>query len=232
MAKLFDVDGNEVEATTSEEMEAKKQEIIDAYKEEHPDASGDLAVATSKLTEKDEEIARLIKAAEEVAGGEGGDDKDKGSQVERLKQEKIDRDAEITKLTNTIKEQGENFNKFKEGMFSDLKTKAIEKLAGGDEEVAKKITLEFDGFGDAPDTESGTLERLAKAATIVNGKAPEPNFMDNATKIATTKGDGTQGNEAATEETPNSVTMRKEFDISDKDVAEFGGEVTPNISVQ
>ena len=231
MAKLFDEQGNAVEALTQEELDAKKQEIIDAYKEEHPDTSGDLAVSANKVTELEKEIADMKTAAEEGDGGDGKD-KDKGGQVERLKQEKINRDAEITKLTNTIKEQGESFSKFKEGMFSDIKTKAIEKLSGGDEEVAKKIGLEFDKYGDAPDTESGTLERLTSAATIVNGKAPEPNFMDNATKIIGTKGEGTQGDEGKGEETPNSVTMRKEFDISDKDVAEFGGEVTPNINVQ
>jgi hypothetical protein len=222
MAKLFDVDGNEIEALTAEEVEAKTKEAIEAYVAEHPDKSDDLAVASNKLGELEEEI--------KVLKGDGGEG-EKGGQVDRLKKAKEEKDEQISALEKTIQEQGENFAKFKAGMFADIKSKALEKLSNGDEEVAKKIELEFEGFGDAPDSEAGTIERMAKAATIVNGSAPVPNFMDNATKIATAKGDGQQGDLPAGEETENSKSMRKQFEISDKDVEEFGGEVTPKVNI-
>lgn len=224
MIKLFDKDGKEVEAFDTEELKQKNQEAIDAYKIEHPDKTGDLAVAEEKLKTKEKELENAIEAANKKDGDDNDDDDDaKKQQIDRLKKEKSD----ALESVNTVKEDlSKQISDLKTGMFETLKTKALDKLSGGDEEIKKKIEHEFDAYGESPVTEADTLQRLTNAATIVNGSKPQPNFMDNPTNISSDKGEGAKGGDAGNteQESENSKSMRKEFDISDKDVEEFSGK--------
>lgn len=214
MAKLFDKDGNEVEAFTPDELEAKKKEALDEYiknnpskKEEVDKLTADLATATQKLKELEE----------------GGGDDD--AQKKRLKDEKkAAEDALKTGLEGFRKEMDE----FKNNFVTGHKTKVLDKLSGGDAELRKKIEFEYDQYSEgkkAPANEIEIQERLTKAYTLATGKAPTPNFMDGMGNAAP-RGEGHNGGSgnAKEPETDNSKAMRKALGITDKDVEQFGPE--------
>lgn len=211
MAKLFDEQGNEVEAFTEEELKTKNQEAIDAYIKENPDKSDELTKANGDL----EEATKKIKEFEEAGGGDEG-------QKKRLLEEK-------KKAEGTLEEVVKNFTKqitdLKEGFVSGAKEKIITKLSGGDEELRKKIELEYDGYSegkDAPANDVEVQDRLTKAFTLATGAAPEPNFMDGMVNAGSkgNKEDGGAGG-SKEEENQNSKNIRKVLDISDDDVKEF-----------
>lgn len=202
MAKLFDANGNEVEAFTPEELEAKQQEALDAYLKEHPDQSDaltkaqtDLEAATAKLKElgekddKDPQKQRLIKERDEALDA-----------VEEVK----------TTLTKEISD-------LKTNIFGGAKEKILSKLAAGDAELRKKIETEYDGFAGEAANEQQIQERLTKAYTLAKGVPPAPNFMDSMGSAAPRGVDQNHG--VQTQETDNSKAMRKAFGITDQDAA-------------
>ena len=210
MAKLFDKDGNEVEAFTPEELETKKKEALDAYIKENPSKKdefeklqADLKTATDKLTE--------------LESG-GGDD----AQKRRLKEEKkAAEDALKTGLEGIRKEMDE----FKNNFVTGHKTKVLDKLSKGDPELKKKIEMEYGQYSEgkkAPANEIEVTERLTKAFTLATGNKPAPNFMDGAAG-AGARGDHSNGGGkgAKGEETDNSKAMRKAMGITDSDVEKF-----------
>lgn len=214
MAKLFDKDGNEVEAFTPEELEAKKKEALDEYIKNNPSKAGefeklqkDLETATNKLKEMEE--------------GGGNDD----AQKKRLKDEKkAAEDALKTGLEGFRKEMDE----FKNNFISGHKNKVLEKLSKGDPELKKKIEFEYDQYSEgkkAPANEIEIQERLTKAFTLATGNKPAPNFMDGAAG-AGQRGEGHNGGSgnAKEPESDNSKNMRKAFGITDKDVEKFTPE--------
>lgn len=213
MAKLFDKDGNEVEAFTPEELETKKKEALDAYIKENPSKKdefeklqADLKTATDKLAE--------------IESG-GGDD----AQKKRLKDEKKAAEDALKTVTDGFRKE---MDEFKSGFINGHKTKVLDKLSKGDPELRKKIELEFDQYSEgkkAPANEMEITERLTKAFTLATGNKPAPNFMDGAAG-AGARGDHASGGGkgGATEETENSKAMRKALGITDKDVEKFTPE--------
>lgn len=221
--KLFDKDGNEVDAFTNEELEAKNKEAVDTYIKENPSKKDELDKLTGDLKTATEKIAEFEKGGG-GEGGEGGEGDDE--QKKRLKQAKVDAE---NALAEGLKEVKDEMIKFKEGFVSGHKTKILDKLANGDPELLKKIELEYDDYSEgksAPANETEMQERLTKAFTIATGLPPAPNFMDGMANSAP-RGEGDNGGAGETKEpeTENSKNMRKVFDISDKDAEEFSSEV-------
>jgi hypothetical protein len=203
MAKFLDKDGKEVEAYTVEEFEAKKKEALDEYVKNNPDKSGELTAAQQALAEAQKKIQDLE--------GSGGDD----AQKKRLKTERDDalkavKDIE-TKLMNDMKA-------LKDSVFGSKKTKILDALSGGDVEKRKKIEFEFDGFKGDVTNEVELEQRLVKAATLVNGTKPAPDFMNNMGD-ASKRGNGDHG--GAKVESEESKAQRKAFGITDDMVKKY-----------
>lgn len=212
MAKLFDKDGNEVEAFTPEELKAKQKEAVDEYIKENPvkqedynKLKTDLETATTKLKEFEE--------------GGGNDD----AQKKRLKDAKEAAEKALADgLTGIRKEMDD----FKNNFITGHKTKVLDKLSKGDPELKKKIELEYDQYSEgkkAPANEIEVTERLTKAFTLATGNKPAPNFMDGAAG-AGTRGDGKNGGSGDTKEpeSENAKAQRKALGITDADVEKFG----------
>lgn len=212
MPKYFDESGNPVEDVfTKEELETKNQEAIDNYIKENPDKSEELDTANKAV----EEANNKIKELEEDGGGDD-------EQKKRLIKEK--KDAENS-LEGVVKNFTKQINDMKEGFVSGAKTKMIEKLSGGDEELKKKIEHEYDFISegkDSPANDVDVQDRLTKAFTLATGAKPEPNFMDgmvNAGGKGNNDDGGAGGNKE--EENNNSKNIRKVLDISDEDVKNY-----------
>lgn len=214
MAKLFDKDGNEVEAFTPEELETKKKEALDEYIKNNPSKAGefeklqgDLKTATDKL--------------KELEDGGGNDD----AQKKRLKDEKK---AAEDALKNGLEGFRKEMDEFKTNYISGHKTKVLDKLSKGDPELKKKIELAYDEYSEgkkAPANEIEIMDRMTKAFTLATGNKPAPGFMDGMSN-AGNRGEGNNGGSGATKEpeTDNSKAMRKAFGITDKDVEKFTPE--------
>ena len=214
MAKLFDKDGNEVEAFTEAEIKDREKKAVDDYvkenpvkKEEHDKLKADFDAATLKLKEFEE--------------GGGNDD----AQKRRLKEAKETAEKALSEAVTGFRKE---MDEFKSSFISGHKTKVLDKLSKGDPELRKKIELEFDQYSEgkkAPATEVELTERLSKAFTIATGTKPAPNFMDGMNN-AGPRGDGHNGGSGNSKEpeTDNSKQMRKAFGITDKDVEKFTPE--------
>lgn len=202
MAKLFDANGNEVEAFTPEELEAKKQEAIDAYLKEHPDQSAALTQAQKDLETAQNKLKEI----------EGKDDED--PQKKRLIKERDDANAALEEVKTTLTKE---ITDLKTNIFGSAKEKILSKLAGGDAELRKKIETEYDGFAGEAVNEQQIQERLTKAYTLAKGVPPAPNFMDSMGSAAPRGVDQNHG--VQTQETDNSKAMRKAFGITDQDAA-------------
>ena len=206
MAKFFDEQGNEVEAYTEEELEAKKKEALDEYAKQNPDKAEELEKAQKDL----EDAQKKLKEYEETGGGDD-------HQKQRLKDK-------AKTAEQALEEVRENFTKeikeLKEGFLSGHRTRILDRLSGGDEEVKKKIEFEADQFVGDVKNEVELEQRLTKAATIVNAQTPIPNFTDNLSG-AGSRGDK-QTHEVSTQESENSKTMRKALGITDEDAEKYG----------
>jgi hypothetical protein len=208
MAKLYDIDGNEVEAFTPEELKAKQDEAVAEHLKNNPDKSAEL----DKLRT---ELADATKKLEEAA--KGGNDQQKA----RLRSEKEAAEAALKDVTDKL--SGE-INALKETFTAGTKNKIMNALTKGDKDLQAKIDLKYNSLmktGDYPSTEEGIAQALSEAATLVTGSKPTPNFMDNISG-AGDRG-ATQKPGEAKVETPNAKAMRNVLGITDKDAEKYGG---------
>lgn len=211
MAKLFDANGNEVEAYTEDELKAKQDEAVQNYLKENPDKSDELKTAQDALAVANNKL----KEFEEGKGG-GEETEDQKKQKERLKTERDEALAAVEEVTKTLTKE---ISDLKTNFIGGNKSKVLSKLAGGDAELLKKLETEYDGFAGEANTEEEIVARASKAFTIVKGTAPAPNFMDgmsNGTDRGVDQQHGT-----ATQETDNAKNMRKVFGITDQDAEKY-----------
>lgn len=203
MAKFYNEKGEEVEGFTKEELEAKTKELIKEFAQNNPDKSEDLQKAQDELLAANTKLKDL----EEMGGNEG--------QKRRLKAEK---DEAQTKLAEVEKKLTGDMKALKESIFGERKTKVLDALTKGDVELRKKIELEADGFKGEPANEIEMEQRLVKAATIVTGNKPQPNFMDGMSHGGTRGVDDKRG---VIQESDNAKEMRKVFGITDEQAKKF-----------
>lgn len=218
MAKLFDKDGNEVEAFTEDELKEKQQEAIDKYKEENPDKASELEQA-----QKDLEAAKNKLKEYEEDDDEGGDDKGGDGQKKRLKKE---RDEALEKVQELEKTMTEEIKNLKQSAIEGPKSKLLNALSGGDEELKKKIELEYDGFAGDPENAEAVEQRLTKAYTLATGNKPTPELLDGISNGGNRGVDQNHINKGP--ETENSKAMRNVFGITDQDVEKYGKEGEQN----
>lgn len=207
MAKLFDADGNEVEAYTADELAGKQKEAVDAYLKDHPDQSKALTEAQDKVKKLEEDLKN--------AGLSDG-------QKKRLIEE---RDGAIKSVEDLTKKFTEEMSTFKNSFFDGIKKKGFDALSQGKTDVREKLVSKFESLmksGDYPQTEEGITTAMREAATIVNGNRPAPGFLDGITSGGAGDRGGGNGGEGKPAESANSAAMRKAFGITDQQAEKFG----------
>lgn len=207
MAKLYDVDGNEVEAFTADELKTKQEEAVAEHLKNNPDKSAELDKAKKDLEEAEKKIKEL---------GEGGNDQQKA----RLKADKEAAQNALKEVTDKL--TGE-INTLKETFTAGTKNKVLTALTKGDKDLQEKIDLKYKSLmktGDYTNDEVGITQALTEAATLVTGAKPAPGFMDGMTS-AGDKG-LPQKNSSKGPETENAKAMRSVLGISDKDAEKYG----------
>jgi hypothetical protein len=185
-------------------LEAKKKEAIAEYAKNNPDKSAELTKLQADLKAAQDALA--------AAGEGGGDD----AQKKRLKADAQTAEAKLNEVTAKFTKE---LTDLKASIYGGRKTKVLDALAGKDVELRKKIELEYDGFKGEPANEVEIEARLIKAATIVSGTKPAPNFMDGMSSGGT-KGNGS-GQGSVIQETENGKAMRAALGISDADAQKY-----------
>jgi len=208
MAKFFDANGKEVEAFTTEELEAKRREAVDEYLKSNPDKSAEVTKLQADLAEATRKL--------EEAQGSGNED-----QKKRLKEGKESAEAALKEVTEKFTAE---IQSLKDTMVSGTKTKIINALSKGDRDLAAKIELKYSSLmktGDYKLDEAGITQAMSEAATLVTGSRPAPGFLDNMSG-AGEKGSPQKPGEARPE-SENAKAMRNVFGITDQAAEKYSG---------
>lgn len=211
MAKLFDAQGNEVEAFTPEELKTKNQEAIAEHLKNNPDKS-------AEVTKLQSDLADAKKKLEDAEKGGMNED-----QKKRLKEAKEEAEGKLAETVTTLTKE---ISDLKETFTGGIKSKGLKALAGGDADKQAKIELKYASLmktGDYKNDEAGIMQALTEAATLVTGTKPAPGFLDNISGMGDRGAE--QNNKGDVAETDNSKEMRKALGITDANATKYQGEV-------
>lgn len=195
MAKLYDADGNEVEAFTADELKT------------HPE----MVKLQTALTEAE----KKAKEAENGGMSEG--------QKNRLKREAEEaQNALNTFKTDMEKKMAEFQNSMFSGIktkalsaFSKGDKDIGEKINLKYESLMKT--------GEYSNDEAGITKAMADAATLVSGSRPAPNLLNNITS-AGDRGENNPVNNKR-EASESEVALRKPLGITDEDIKKYGDKI-------
>lgn len=168
---IYDQDGNPINETlTPEEVEQKIQDAKDEVAGEHQ-------TKVEGLEADLEEKNTLLKTAEESLGKEQEKDKNFG----KLRGKKEEEEGKVKDLEGVV----EVLKKDIDGIKTDAKRQPvntiINKLAGDDEELKKKIKFHYASFVvPEEDTEEKQKERIDNAYTLASGLAPTNSLSGEA----------------------------------------------------
>lgn len=183
---LIKNDKNEdIEVFTAAEVDVKTKEIaekaVEDFKSSNPDKSQELAQQLEDLKDRlaDKEIEL------QTALNDDGDGKNK-AQIDRLRKE---RDEAKKLAQDAMKGIDSKIEEFRKEIVGDTKSQYLEKLAGGDVELRKKIEFHFDNYRPSAVSKKDIEERMAVAMQLVTGEKPKPNFLDGRIS-AGDRGDG------------------------------------------
>lgn len=193
--KLYDADGNEVEAFTADELKT------------HPE----MVKLQTALTDAE----KKAKEAENGGMSEG--------QKNRLKREaeeaqqalntfKTDMEKKMTEFQNSV------FSGIKTkalNTFSKGDKDASEKINLKYESLMKT--------GEYTNDENGITKAMADAATLVNGSRPAPNLMNNITN-AGDRGENNPAGKAK-EASEGEMALRKPLGITEEDIKKYGDKI-------
>lgn len=224
--KIKDETGKEVEVFTQEDLDKKLDEqktsladehkksldeatkkAIDEYKEKNPDK-------TEELSKLQKDLDDANKKLEDAGGGDEEDNND-SEQVKRLRKERDDAKKELDDFKTDVQKQ---IDDIKSGSFNDIKTNALNRLAGDDKELREKIELEFDNYMPDKKSKSEVVDRMAKAYQLATGDAPKPNFMDLVSGGGSERGSSETSKETSKDQaTENEKEIGNKLGVSEKD---------------
>ncbi len=167
--KVYNEEGDEIEALTEEELEAEKKAAVDTAVKESND----------KLTAKETELA---KALEDLKKYQDKDYNFKGArdQIEN-KSKEVD---EIRKELDTLKGSVvSELAKLKDSSVAEHKSEILKVLAGEDEELKKKIEFNYERFKDPSDTKDQVEQKLKDSYLIATGSSV-PNKLSSVISSA------------------------------------------------
>jgi len=186
MGEFYDENGNPVEAYTPEEVEEKVEELKEELKEEvKEEVENEFKEETEKLKTQIEEKDKMIKSLEEdltKVGDKNYNFKSLREKLEKTEQEKKELEEKLASVDKKIEEK---VNALKGELTQKEINDEIKKLAGGDEELEKKIRYHLENFKEPaetdPDKRREQVKKQIESAFILatGGKKPE-SVLDKA----------------------------------------------------
>lgn len=206
-------DGTEFEAFTEEEVNARIDDATQKAKTElETEYQGKIQEQTTAMEDLKKEREEL-----EEKMNQGSDDKDKNFKV--LKDALNKKDDEIKNLTQKIDETGS-------ARINDLRERLIEKYAGSDEELKKKIVHNFDNTLAGVDAKSEKeIENKIKNAVKLSVDFGGPNPLDNAMSGGEPGGVGRKNAGGVSAKiTPEVKDLGGKLGITDEDYQKYGSK--------
>lgn len=202
--KVQDDQGNEVEALTQEEAEAKAKEAADAARKE----------AETSFTEKSQanqaELERL--QAEEKNWKELRDKAAAGSEAEKQAKEALEEAKKAREMAEGVTTT----------RIEETKTDAIAKLAGSDKDLREKIAHHFQHSTTGPTATKEEIEARVRNAYLIATGGQAPGALQGA--AVSSAGAGTTPSGAGITLTPEEKDLSNKLGLSDKDLKDFGGK--------
>ena len=152
-----DTDGNEQEVFTAEELETQKEQAktdaVEQFKTDNPDKTAEIEELQGKLDKATEDLTR--------AG-------EKDTNFANLRKQKDDAENKLEEFTAGVDEKigtakEEVKKEVLEGVMSDHYADILKALTGDDEELKKKVELNYNRLQDPGVTKSDVTKKLTDA---------------------------------------------------------------------
>ena len=184
MEKITTNDGKIVEAYSKAELDAQAtqaadkaaEEAIAKYKEENPDKTEELTQKEEELKLKEEELSKLkekdtnfAKLREQKDGAQAMAEakaEEKIEEFEKTMEKKLEESAEATE------------KKVLEGVYKDHYEETVKGLAGEDEELKKRIELEYKRLSDPTTNKAEISKKLSDAWTLATKTDEDQNVLN------------------------------------------------------
>lgn len=196
MQKLFDGAGNAVEAYTQAE--------VDELSKNNP-AVQELQ---TKLTTAEATAADLKKQVDEFAGT------DKGQNMAALRKKAEDATAEVEKIKTQIVTELPAIKKRLDDADLDRSLLAV---AEGDEDLAKKIKVEYERIVKPEDTDEEKRKKMGDAYRLASGYTASPNVLSRVLGSSGAPGGGAGGSTYK----PEFVALGRNFGLTPEDFEKF-----------
>jgi len=209
---ISDSTGEEVEMFTAEEIEAQKQEAIEA-------STGELEALQKERDDKQAEIDNLTKQLE------GELDKDKNfaelrKQREDLKKERDELKGKIDSIDGTIEEKVESAKSaILEGVNKDHYSETLKALVGDDEELQKKVELNYSRLTDEVASKEDITKKMTDAYRL-SVEDRSPNALNTA--VVSSGGAPLARPPASKAFTQEEKELAGKFGLSDEDLKKYG----------
>jgi hypothetical protein len=196
-------DGTEREVLTAEETKALQDK---ATKAEEADRSK--AEAEKLLSETSEKLKKL---------------ENKDFNFKRLRDMSAEETAKLTATELSLKKQqeelAENQSTFTKNIQESWKNEALAVMCGRDEEMKKKVLLNFGKFAGEATTKEQINERIKDAYALSNGHAGSSNPLNTMSGFSSqARGDGSNPNWAGKDVDKE---LYSKLGISDKDLKDY-----------
>jgi len=196
MAKLFDGQGNAVEAFTQEE--------VDKLVEEHPK----LKESQDALTAAQTQLADANKKIEEFTGS------DKGQNMAALRAGKEAAEKKVEELTKGLVTGLEDIKKRLDGAELD---KSFITIAGGDEELAEKVKAEYNRIVKPDDTDEEKRKKMGDAYRLASGFTAAPSVLSRVLG----SGGAPQAGAGTTATKPELIDLGRKFGLTPEDFTKY-----------
>lgn len=209
MALFKDADGNEVEAFSQEEVEAKTAEAVEAVKAETQAAISD---AETKVQALEGEVSKLREN-----NNNAGALREK---TEALEKAKGDLETKIQAATSAAEDAKKQVQQMATDRLAEVKDTAIASLAGGDEELKKKITFNFEKRVAGPIGTKAEIEARVRDAYILATGKPATGVLVGAAISSAGGGSGGGG----VDFTPEQQELAQKLGIKPESLKKYGNK--------
>lgn len=226
--KLFDKDGNEVEAFTQEDVDAKEKEVRDEEQKKAKEDSDKSQTEAEAKTEQERVAAALanstgeqLKTQLDEARAELTRMESKDFNWEQARKQGKEKDEVIAEQKSSILDLTDRI----EGAQTEGIVEAVaEKLSNGDDEVKKKILFNFKRLGATPKETKDIETQMGEAYILTTGdKMPDAlaNVMGSAGAGGSLGDVDTGGGSSRPPLTEGQRDLATHFGLTDEDIKTY-----------
>lgn len=164
--KVTTEDGKEEIMYSASELEEQRQAAITDFQEKNPDKTGEVTKLTEDLNKAQEALAKFEN--KDLNFGELRKQKDAAEKAVK------DLESKIDDKVGAVKKE------ILEGVTKEHYTETLNSLAGGDEELKKKIELHYKRLADPASTKEEITKKITDAYILATGKPVDEGVLNSS----------------------------------------------------